>query len=94
MSDQPIRTYARIDNGAVAELFSTSGNMCEMFSATLVWIDVTSQPSVAIGWLYDGQSFSAPQPPAVSPLSAATIAELQVQLQSLAAQIAALARTG
>jgi hypothetical protein len=88
MSDVPVRIYARIADGAVAELFETAGDMSQMFNPELVWIDVTAGPAVTVGWLHDGQAFSAPPPP---PPAALTIAELQAQLQSLAAQIAAFA---
>lgn len=59
-----MRTYARIDEGAVQELFSTDGDMVEMFHPALKWVDVTDDnPAPLVGWLYDGEHFTEPQPP-------------------------------
>lgn len=46
-----MRTYARIDEGIVMELFSTDGDMAEMFHPDLVWVDVTEVvPRPVQGW--------------------------------------------
>jgi len=84
-----MRTYARIQNGLVAELLSTDGDITSMFNHALTWIDVSSQPSVVDGWVFDGEDFT---PPAIlpPPESALTIAQLQTQIAALAAQVAAL----
>ncbi len=84
------KTYARIQDGAVAELFATDGDITQLFNPALVWLDVTGIPGVAQGWLYDGSAFTPPKPVAAPP--APSLAELQAQLQALAAQIAALTK--
>ena len=46
-----MKTYARVDNGIVWELFSTDGNMAEMFHPAIVWADVTGlSPCPQQGW--------------------------------------------
>jgi hypothetical protein len=84
-----MKIYARIDNGLVAELLSTNGNIAAMFNPAIVWIDVTSQQGIAEGWSFDGTNFSPPPalPPVPAPL---TIADMQAQIATLAAQLAAL----
>lgn len=58
-----MRTYARIDNGIVAELFQTPGSITGMFHPSLIWVDVTATGGVTVGWTYDGSSFAAPAAP-------------------------------
>jgi hypothetical protein len=84
-----MKIYARIDNGMVAELLSTDGNIATMFNSAIVWIDVTSQQGIAEGWSFDGASFSPPPAPPPAP-GAPTIADMQAQIATLAAQLAAL----
>jgi hypothetical protein len=84
-----MRIYARIQNGIVAELLKTEGDITRMFNWALVWVDVSSQADVAEGWHFDGTQFitpASPQPVAQIP----SITELQAQLAALSAQIAAL----
>ena len=81
------RTYARIDQGRVAEVFTTHEDLEALFNPGLVWVDVTSQPHVAEGWLYDGQHLAAPAPSAAP--AGPSLAELQEQLQALTARMAA-----
>jgi hypothetical protein len=46
-----MKTYARIDSGKVAELFSTDGDITKMFHPSMVWVDVTSAtPAPQVGW--------------------------------------------
>ncbi|VVP78055.1 hypothetical protein [Pseudomonas fluorescens] len=46
-----MKTYARIFNSTVVELFSTDGNMAEMFHPDLLWIDITEiTPAPQIDW--------------------------------------------
>jgi hypothetical protein len=84
-----MRTYARIQNGIVAELLKTDGDITRMFNPALVWVDASSQADLAEGWHFDGTQFTRPtaQQPATQVPS---IIELQAQLAALSAQIAAL----
>ncbi len=86
-----MKTYARIQDHAVAELFTTDGDMSELFSPALVWVDVTGIQGVSEGCLYDGSTFAPPKP--VAAPAAPSLAELQAQLQALALQIAALTKS-
>ena len=57
---QPPRTYARIDGGLVAELFSTSLNVSSLFVPSITWIDVTgATPQPDVGWTYTAGTASA-----------------------------------
>jgi hypothetical protein len=84
-----MKKYARIENGLVAELLMTEGDIVAMFNPAIVWIDVSSQPGLAEGWSFDGANFA---PPPTSPPAppAPTIAELQAQIATLAVELAAL----
>ena len=84
-----MKTYARIENGIVAELLKTDGDITRMFNPTLVWVDVSSRADVIQGWQFDGVDFTAPARPHTT-AQAPSIAELQAQLATLSAQIAAL----
>lgn len=59
---------------------------------TIVFSDVGYKESdfVDIGYIWDGNSFHAPEP---TPTPQPTLAELQAQLATLAAQIQALSNT-
>lgn len=57
-----MKTYARIDNGIVAELFSTDGDITEMFHPDLVWVEVPDE-AVAVGWTYAAGKFDTPVVP-------------------------------
>ena len=62
-----------------------------------VWHDVTDQPQVAVGWLFDGSEFREPPPPPEPPAVVSgepTIAELHQQLTQIAARIDRLDATG
>ncbi|MFL9930867.1 DUF4376 domain-containing protein [Paraburkholderia sp. RL18-103-BIB-C] len=70
-----MKTYARIDNEQVAELFETDGNMAEMFHPAIVWVDVTLvSPQPVVGWgaaeTNAVWSFSAPAAPTAAQLLA------------------------
>ncbi len=81
--------YARLQNGAVAELINISVEPQLLFNPSLTWVLVTSS-AVAVGWTYTNGAFAAP-PPAVPPvLTTPSLAQLQAELASLSAQIAAL----
>lgn len=65
-----MKLYARIENGVVAELFETAGDIALLFAPGLTWVDVTglaAQPQQ--NWTYDGKAFAAPVVPVV-PLTA------------------------
>lgn len=44
-----MKTYALIENGRVSSLFTTAGDMSEMFHHSMVWVDVTGVDSVSDG---------------------------------------------
>ena len=86
-----MHTYARIVNGVVMELFSTSANIATLFPPDMVWVDVTNFPTVQVGWIVvPGNGFSAPadQTPTNVPV---TLASVQAQLTALQAEVNALA---
>jgi hypothetical protein len=81
------RTYARIENAAVAELLTTAAAPAELFHPALDWVDVTGQ-GVGVGWRQTEAGFApSPAPPPAPPPS---VAELKQQLAALALQVAAL----
>lgn len=86
-----MRTYARIQNERVVELVTTSTDISTMFHPALMWVDASSETSVAEGWTYNGLIFSRPTAPKVvsPPLS---ISGMEAQLAVFAAQLAALAK--
>jgi hypothetical protein len=87
-----MRTYARIQDGIVAELLKTASDITKMFSPSLVWVDVTSQTQIKEGWHFDGKEF-APPPAASVSTQAPTLSELQAQVSALQTKLAALANT-
>jgi hypothetical protein len=56
-----MKTFARIDDGRVAE--TLMAETLPEFHPSLVWVEAS--PAVEVGWTYDGQSFAAPAVPAV-----------------------------
>jgi hypothetical protein len=46
-----MKTYARIDGGKVAEIFSTDGNMGTMFHPSIVWADVSAGAVPQVGMI-------------------------------------------
>jgi hypothetical protein len=69
-----MRTYARVsDEELVHELFSTDGNMADMFAPEMIWVDVTDMvPMPQPGWSAvkqpdDSWVFAPPVPWAPSP---------------------------
>jgi hypothetical protein len=84
-----MKTYGRVQNGVVAELLKTDGDIASMFNPALVWVDVSSHPDVAEGWGFDGTNLTPPRaPPATPPVP--TVTELRAQLAIISAQLAAL----
>jgi hypothetical protein len=86
-----MKTWARVQDGVVAELLTTDADLVTLFHPALRWVDVTGQ-NVAVGWVEQGTGFAAPPAPSTS-LEAPVpdITALQAQLTALAAQVAALA---
>ena len=87
-------TYARVQGGVVAELFTTAGDMAKLFPPALVWLDVSSLPAAAVGWITRaGGVTPAPQavahvPVVAAPVSmAASLAALKMQMLALQAQL-------
>lgn len=84
-----MKKYARIANGKVAELFSTDGDISEMFHPSIVWVEIaTLTPAVFEGWdgvksAGGGWAFTAPVPPAKSQLVAQAINETRIQRQPI-----------
>jgi hypothetical protein len=45
-----MRTYARIYEGKVSELFGTAGDIARMFHPDIVWVEVSDDAPPAVGW--------------------------------------------
>jgi hypothetical protein len=78
-------TYARIQDGIVAELFTTDGDITTMFNPSLVWVPVGSSGAEA-GWTYAGGLFTAPAappPPTQAELYAYANAKAQALLATM-----------
>jgi hypothetical protein len=88
-----MRTYARIQNGRVAELVTTSSDISTMFHLALTWVDASSVVGIEEGWTCDGSGFSKAAIP-VGAQSAVTISEMQAQLAIFAAQLETLSKKG
>jgi len=83
--------YARIYEGAVVELFSTDGDIAEMFHPDLVWVDVTAtNPKPEVGWLYDGENFAPPPGPSPEEITARNTMTRDSLLAMATARIAPL----
>lgn len=64
-----MKTYARVSEGLVHELFVTDGDMAEMFHPDMIWVEITDLvPEPVVGWSAYEESgswiFSEPVPPA------------------------------
>lgn len=82
-----MKTYARVQDGVVVELFDTDGDIEIMFNASLVWVDVTGLPSApTVGMLateVDGDwSFAEPAPYVPPAPSAFELRDLRDRLLS------------
>ena len=85
-----MKTYARIQDGRVAELFATDDDITKMFHRDITWVNVSMVQDVAVGWGYDGQRFALPPTPVPAPPSISLL-DLQAQIAELSAKIEALA---
>ncbi|MFP0198087.1 hypothetical protein ACKJSM_23315 [Pseudomonas sp. PHC1] len=61
-----MKTYARVAENTVVELFSTAGNIVEMFHPDLLWVDITDvTPAPQLYWSANfgtlGWVFSSPE---------------------------------
>jgi len=91
MVSNKMKTYARILGGLVAELFSTAGDITQMFVPSLIWVDVTSvSPAPTVGWSATQSagawSFAAPAGPTLAQTQTAQIALLAQSYQTAIAQ--------
>jgi len=82
-----MHTYARVSDGLVHELFSTEGDITEMFHPDLIWVDITRQdPAPVVGWSAtesaDGWLLSEPvvPPPTDAELKLEAMAQRDVLL--------------
>lgn len=93
-----MKTYARMQNGMVAELLRTDAPIASLFHPGMTWIDVSSQPHVAEGWAFDGSQFAQAAAPAAStglptmPQVLADLAALKAEVAALRAQVAVPAK--
>ena len=55
-----MKTYARIQNGVVAEIFETDGDIAQMFHPSLTWVECSS--TVEPGYVYANGEFGKPEP--------------------------------
>ena len=86
-----MRTYARVENGMVAEIIGTSVDINSLFHPSLHWVDVTEQ-TVQVGWMQgnDG-TFTLPPLPGPAPmLTLPSLVELLAEITALREQVAQL----
>lgn len=58
-----MKTYARIERGIVHELFTTDGNIKDLFHPSMHWVDVTGyEQEPSEGWRYEDGAFFKPLP--------------------------------
>ena len=81
-------TYARIEHGRVAELVSADGDITRLYHPSLTWREVVSA-AVQPGWIVTTAGFTAPPPPIPTPELLPSLPQLQADLASLIARVAA-----
>jgi len=84
-----MKTYARIQDGMVAELLRTDAPIGTLFHPGMTWIDVSDQANVAEGWTFDGTRFARAVVP-VAPAGLPTMPQVLADLAALKAEVAAL----
>ncbi|MFJ2457071.1 tail fiber assembly protein [Pseudomonas neuropathica] len=65
-----MRTYARVDDGRVLEIFETDGDITEMVHPNLILVEIPAATLVVPGWLYANGVFSEPPVPTSDELAA------------------------
>lgn len=84
-----MKIYARIQDGRVAELMTTTADIKSAFHPSLLWIDVSSLEGLSVGWSYNAGHFRRPE--VTSPASEQpSLAELRAQVALLTQKITAL----
>jgi hypothetical protein len=86
-----MKTYARMQAGAVAELLRTEADPAKLFHPAMRWVEATD-PAVAVGWVEVPWGLAAPPLPPAPPEPMPTLAALHAQVAALAAQVAALSQ--
>ncbi len=89
-----MKTFARLQDGLVAELLNTEHSIHTLFHPDMVWLDVSGEPAVATGWVSDGRTVRRPAVseavPAPAPDPIAELAEIRTALAKLQERVAAL----
>ena len=88
-----MKTFARLQDGLVAELVTTEQPIHTLFHPGMVWLDVSGEPAVTTGWLSDGRTVSRPAAAEVMPAPtrdpSAELADIRSALAALQARVAA-----
>ena len=88
-----MKTYARMQNGTVAEFLTTAADIDTLFNHQITWIDVSGVAHVEIGWAWQPETGFAPPPaeiPSAADVTPLKIADLHAQLLTIQAQLNAL----
>lgn len=89
-----MKTFARLQDGLVAELVTTEHPIHTLFHPDMVWLDVSGEPAVTTGWISDGRTVNRPAvqeaTPASTPDPLAELAGIRTALAALQARVAAL----
>lgn len=81
-----MKTFARIEAGAVAELLRTEANPADLFHAGLRWVEV-GETSVAVGWVEGPDGLASP-PPQPATAAMPTLDDLHARVLALEAMLA------
>jgi len=85
-----MKNFARIEFGVVVELFSTEGNIQEMFHPDLLWVEIGERDTPELGWMYSDGTFSEPPPPSSEKLSEIARAQVVALMELASRKIAPL----
>ena len=85
-----MKAYARIEDGAVAEIIHTTGDIEALFHPALQWVEVTGR-DLRVGWRMgaDG-AWAAPPVPALAMPLPPSLSDLVAELAALKADVAQL----